>query len=133
MQTQEYKIAILGDTDLGKTTFCKRLINNSNNYLSIVKTLGVDVTPYPYSYNNRRVRLNLWDCAGDEKYKGLGEDYWIGSNGAIIFKDNSNNHIKYKNSILNRCGNIPIVFIDYNIQLNINNYIEKINELVNLL
>lgn len=133
MQKQEYKIAILGNTNLGKTTFCKRLINNSNNYLSIVNTLGVDVSPYPYSYNNRHIRLNLWDCAGDDRYKGLREDYWIGSNGAIIFKDNLNNHINYKNAILNRCGNIPIVFIDYDINLSINNYMEKINELVNLL
>lgn len=131
MQRQEYKISILGKTKSGKTTFCKRLINNNNNYISIVNTLGVDVLPY--SLNNRNIRLNLWDCAGDERYKGLGDDYWIGSNGAIIFKDNSNIHLNYKNAILNRCGNIPIVFIEYDINQNINSYMEKINELVNLL
>jgi GTPase SAR1 family protein len=118
---------------LGKTTFCKRLINNNNNYLSCVKTLGVDVSPYDYHINNRKIRLNIWDCAGDNGYKGMGSEYWIGSKGAIIFKDKSNNHLIYKNAILDRCGNIPIVYIGYDINKNINEYMVKINELINLL
>ena len=134
MQTQERKIIIIGDSDLGKTTFCKRLIDNSNNYLSNQKTLGVDVSPYETYINNRKIRLNLWDCAGDERYKGLGVDYWIDAHGALIFKNNeNNNHLRYKNHILNKCGHIPIIYIDYDINNNINNYMQKINELVNLL
>ena len=133
MQIQTYKIALLGETNLGKTTFCKRLINNNNNYLSCVNTLGVDVSPYDHYINERKFRLNIWDCAGDNKFKGLGSDYWIGSKGAIIFKDTLNKHIEYKKAILDRCGNIPIVYINYDINRNINEYLDKINELTNLL
>lgn len=133
MQTPEYKIMLLGDTCLGKTTFCKKLINRGNNYLNLPPTLGVDVDLCDYYVNHRKLRLSLWDTSGDERYKGLGSGYYVNTNGAIIFKDKNNKYIQYKNSILNKCGNIPIVYIEYDMDKDISEYMVKINELVNLL
>ena len=58
MQTPEYKIMLLGDTRLGKTTFCKKLINRGNNYLNLQPTLGVDVDLCDYYVNDRKLRLS---------------------------------------------------------------------------
>ena len=43
---------------------------------------------YETYINNRKIRLNLWDNAGDERYNFLGVDYWIDAHGALIFKNN---------------------------------------------
>ena len=45
MQTIEYKVVVIGDTELGKSTFVKRLHYNLNNLFTSIKTLGVDVLP----------------------------------------------------------------------------------------
>ena len=133
MQTSEYKIMVLGHTGLGKTSFCRKLIDNNNNYLNIAPTLGVDVSPCDYYVNHRKVRLNLWDCSGNENYKGLGNQYYLNSSGAIIFQDKYNKYRNYIQQLLNSCGNIPYVLIEYNMEENIQKYMYKINQLVNLL
>ena len=90
MQTPEYKIVVIGETDIGKSTFIKRLVYNLERLYTTEKTLGVDVMCLDLHGNNGRIRLNMWDCGG--KYRGLGEKYYIDAYGAIIFKNGSNNN-----------------------------------------
>ena len=49
---------------------------NDINTLNIPNTLGVDVKPVTLHRDDRKLRLNVWDCAGNEKYKGLGKEYY---------------------------------------------------------
>ena len=92
MQAINYKIALVGHTKTGKTSFIKNLLHGFYN--NIKPTLGVDVYPYDIRYNNVKYRLHFWDCAGDERYLGLGNKYLLGSDMVLIFKDiNKNNNI----------------------------------------
>lgn len=113
MQKQEYKITLLGEKKIGKTLFLKRLNSNSNNIniTDYKPTLGVDVTPIDII----DIRLNVWDCAGDERYRGLRAGYHIDTKGAIIFrKSNSNIHLDFINELPE---NTPIFYIDnYNLE-----------------
>lgn len=98
MQTTEYKVVVIGDTELGKSTFVKRLHYNLNNLFTSIKTLGVDVLPVELHGNMGKIRLNMWDCGG--QYRGLAEGYYTGSNGAIIFKKSgNNNHLQFENTL----------------------------------
>jgi len=97
MQTPEYKVVIIGETEVGKTTFTKRMIYNLNNLYIVIRTLGVDVEPLELHGNNGKIKLNLWDCGG--KNFPLSK-YYIGAGGAIIFRKSGNdNHLIYEDKL----------------------------------
>ncbi len=87
MQAKEYKIMVLGPR-CGKTTFIKSLLNVSTSS-TFPTTIGAQVTPYDMgTFNNEKYRLNLWEVGS--KIQGLGKDYCVGVDVAIIFTDGSN-------------------------------------------
>jgi len=123
MQTKEYKLLLLGEKQIGKTCFLRRLNNTyrlNNNY---IPTLGVDVTSIDMNKESGKIRLNIWDNAGDIRFRGLKEKYYIGSDLAIIFRNNNNNHLIFENELSN---DIKKLYIDnYNIdhpEYSINEY-----------
>ena len=105
------KIVIIGDGIVGKSSFVRRIRDNSfeENY---EPTLGVEV--YPIHANEKC--YNIWDCSGVEKFMGLSDGYYIGAQGAIIMCDPTNissikNIEKWKNEFQRVNGNIPIVYV----------------------
>ena len=115
MQTREYKVSLIGPSEVGKSSFLKRLLYGYNHIYVTEKTLGVDVIPIDIQNNNHKIRLNVWDCAGDERYRGLKEKYHIDTQAAIIFRSTNNkNHCIYENELPE---NIPKFYVDdYNLQ-----------------
>jgi GTP-binding nuclear protein Ran len=80
----------------------------------VLATLGVEVHPMRFSTNFGKICFNVWDTAGQEKFGGLRDGYYIqGQCGIIMFDVTS--RITYKNvpnwhRDLDRvCENIPIV------------------------
>jgi GTPase SAR1 family protein len=53
-----------------------------------IPTLGVEVHPLVVNTNHGRMRLNVWDCAGLERYGGLRDGYYIQADGAMVFSAN---------------------------------------------
>lgn len=79
-----------------------------------VATLGVEVHPLSFSTNFGTICFNVWDTAGQEKFGGLRDGYYIqGQCGIIMFDVTS--RITYKNvpnwhrDLERVCENIPIV------------------------
>ena len=129
-QTREYKVLLLGPSDIGKTTFLKKILYGNNiDTNNIPTTLGVDVKPVDIHLNNDKIRLNIWDCAGNPNYQGLKEGYYTGSHAAIIFKDHTDYHKNIEINIRNKCGEIPVLYIE-NFDKNENITTEK-NNLIN--
>ena len=85
---QNTKTLFIGPSGIGKTSFLKKIFHHRNNVniLDIPNTIGVDVKPVTLHQDDRKIRLNVWDCAGNQKYKGLGKEYYLGADIAIIFK-----------------------------------------------
>ena len=92
MDTQKlntYKVVLLGDGYSGKTTLVLRLINGEFR-TKYVATMGVEVHPFRFQVCSgttkevQRICFNLWDTAGQEKYGGLREGYYIGADAAIV-------------------------------------------------
>lgn len=46
-------------------------------FLSFVATLGVEVHPLSFHTNRGKLRFNVWDTAGQEKFGGLRDGYYI--------------------------------------------------------
>lgn len=81
---------------------------------STTATLGVEVHPLNFSTNYGTIMFNVWDTAGQEKFGGLRDGYYIqGQCGIIMFDVTS--RITYKNvpnwhrDLERVCENIPIV------------------------
>lgn len=95
-QVPVYKVCLLGDGETGKTTIARKVMGIPSPSDFYNPTLGVEVHPLNFDTNYGPVVLNIWDCAGQEKYGGLKEGYYIQSKSAIIFyKDRTS----YKNAI----------------------------------
>ena len=54
--------------------------------LSVSATLGVEVHPLAFHTNRGVIRFNVWDTAGQEKFGGLRDGYYIqGYTFAVLF------------------------------------------------
>lgn len=81
-----FKVVFIGDGKVGKSAYIQRYLDGefSDSY---VATLGVDVHTLTFNTNYGPVTLDIWDTAGQEKFGGLGDGYYIEADGAIIFYD----------------------------------------------
>jgi len=57
----------------------------------------VEVVPLVFNTSVGQVRLNIWDCGGQEKFKGLETGYYVGADGVLIMYDVSS-RLSYKNT-----------------------------------
>jgi len=112
-QAPEFKLVLVGDGGVGKTTFVKRHLTGEfeKKYNA---TVGVEVHPLQFQTNRGLIVYNVWDTAGQEKFGGLRDGYYIGGQCAIIMFDVTS-RITYKNvpnwhkDLIRVCENIPIV------------------------
>ena len=70
----EFKVVLVGDGGVGKTTFVKRHITGEFEK-KYIATLGVEVHPMVFYTTLGEVRMNVWDTAGQEKLGGLRDGY----------------------------------------------------------
>lgn len=89
------KIVLLGDGGVGKTTYIKK-IRVGTYEKKYIPTMGVNIHPITWETDKEKVIINCWDCAGQEKFGGLKEVYYIGADAFIIFFDTTNK-LSYKN------------------------------------
>ena len=65
-----HKIIFIGDAGVGKTTLINRIMDNPFNDI-YEPSIGVDFMSKNIKYNGQNIKLQMWDSAGQEKYKGL--------------------------------------------------------------
>ncbi len=110
-----FKLILVGDGGTGKTTFVKRHLTGEVEK-RYVATVGVDVHPLTFHTNRGKICFHCWDTAGQEKFGGLRDGYYIEGNCAIIMFDVTSRNT-YKNvpnwhrDITRVCDNIPIVLV----------------------
>merc|ERR1712164_116074 len=111
----QFKCLLVGDGGVGKTTFVKRHVTGEFEK-KYVATIGVEVHAMPFHTNRGLLVFNVWDTAGQEKFGGLRDGYYIQGQCAIIMFDVTS-RISYKHvglwyRDLDRvCESIPIVLV----------------------
>jgi Ras-related protein Rab-7A len=90
-----FKIIIIGDSCVGKTSLLKRYVNNT--FLESYKaTIGVDFLTKNIKINKKIISLQLWDTAGNERFHTLSNAFYRGADACIIVFDLTN-IISFKN------------------------------------
>jgi len=82
----KFKIVFLGDQGVGKTSIIKRFIYDTFDE-SNAATIGVDLISKTVTLQSKTIRLNLWDTAGQEKFRCLIPGYIRDAGVAIIVYD----------------------------------------------
>jgi len=73
-----FKCLLVGDGSTGKTTFVKRHLTGEFEK-KYVATVGCEVHPLEFTTSHGSLVFNTWDTAGQEKFGGLRDGYFIGA------------------------------------------------------
>jgi GTP-binding nuclear protein Ran len=109
----KFKVILVGDGGVGKTAFVRRHASGEFEK-KYIATLGVEVHPIDFNTNYGIIRFNMWDTAGQEKFGGLRDGYYILGNAVIAMFDVTNklsmeNTDKWISDVKNVCGDIPVI------------------------
>ena len=82
-----YKILLLGDSEVGKSCFLMRYADNVfvDNYIT---TIGLDYKlKYVQLDSGQVIKVQLWDTAGQDRYRTIAKNYYKGSHGILLLYD----------------------------------------------
>lgn len=93
------KVLIIGDSNVGKTSFVQRYINNT--FRGTYKwTIGVDFGLKVIQWSpTETIKLQLWDIAGQERYTSMTRVYYKDAFGCVVMCDITQRHT-FKNAAL---------------------------------
>ena len=84
-----HKVIFVGDANTGKTSIINRIIDNPFNETYEV-SIGIDFMSKNIRFRGQNIKIQIWDSAGQEKYKGLIPSYVRNSSIVFIVYDISN-------------------------------------------
>ena len=85
-----YKVLLLGDSSVGKTCFLLRYCDKTfqDAHLS---TIGLDYRLKSMTLKNKKnIKLQIWDTAGQDRFRAITKNYYKGANGIILIYDVTN-------------------------------------------
>lgn len=78
-----FKIVLTGDSDVGKSHILTKYVDDVflNNYSN---TIGVDFRLKKITIDKKKIKLQIWDTAGHERFRTISRSYYRGANAIII-------------------------------------------------
>ena len=116
-----WKVMMLGDEDAGKTSLTIRYI--SGFFLDDLKlTIGVEFYSKTTNYNEKKVKLQIWDFGGEKRFRFLLHQYCKGANAAFFLYNitipNTFVHLpEWTQIIREHAGDIPILLVGTKLHL----------------
>ena len=100
------RIALLGNSSVGKSSIIRRFVDNKfdDNYMS---TLGVDYFDKKVIIKNKTINVQIQDTSGEERFRSIATSYYKNVDG-IIFVFDVTNKESFKEGIkywLTECDN----------------------------
>jgi small GTP-binding protein len=85
----KFKIIVAGAKGVGKTSLIRRFCTGKFD-ISTLSTIGVDFETKEVVLDNDVILFNIWDFAGEEKFRILFPSYVSGASGALVLYDITN-------------------------------------------
>lgn len=91
------KLVIIGDSGVGKTNVLLRFRDDEFR-LNYVATIGVDFKVKTINVDGKKIKLQIWDTAGQDRFKNINQTYYKGAIGVVLVYSitdlNSFNNVK---------------------------------------
>ena len=86
------KVVLLGESSVGKTCIISRFVDNEfdKEILSTTGASYANKTLKFKDYNNKEILFEIWDTAGQEKYRSLTQLFYKDASIAILVYDITN-------------------------------------------
>lgn len=83
------KLVLVGDSGVGKSCLLDKFLDDSstNNFIS---TVGVDIRSREIHVHGRKVKIQVWDMAGHQRYRPVLASCYRGAQGVIMVYDITN-------------------------------------------
>lgn len=120
-----FKIAVIGDGGVGKTSLIRRFTKGGFNE-EYIKTIGAQFSKYEQDIEGDDCELNFWDIAGQDEFHFLRPSFYKDSQAAIIvcsLEENELGKVSFKNiphwydDLRKFCGVIPVVLFANKVDL----------------
>ena len=85
----KFKVVVAGAKNVGKTSLLRRFATGKFE-VSTLSTIGVDFETKKVIVDDNEILLNIWDFAGEKKFRLLFPSYISGASGALMLYDVSN-------------------------------------------
>ncbi|CAG9321630.1 unnamed protein product [Blepharisma stoltei] len=83
------KVLLIGDSSVGKTSVLLRYVDDTYNP-EFQTTIGVDFKISTMELQGKVIKLQLWDTAGQDRFKNIVASYYRGAQGVILMYDITN-------------------------------------------
>jgi len=81
-----FKVVMIGDSGSGKSSVLLRFADNT--FLdNIMSTIGVDFKSQTLKIGEENIKLQIWDTAGQEKYRTITSTYYRAAQGVVLVFD----------------------------------------------
>ena len=82
-----YKILLLGDSSVGKSCLLLRYCDDSFQDIHLA-TIGLDFRLKTINLeNNKKIKAQIWDTAGQDRFRAITKNYYRGANGILLIFD----------------------------------------------
>jgi len=82
----QFRVVLIGESSVGKTCLVNRFIRNNFNTVE-PNTIGVIYDTYYEKRDGVNIEVQIWDTAGQEKFRSLGPAYYRSASAAIVVFD----------------------------------------------
>ena len=83
----QFRLILIGNSGVGKSCILGRLKNPDYFNSDIVPTLGTDFYTKTIEVDGKTIKIQLWDSAGQEKYKAVARGYYRNVVGGFLVFD----------------------------------------------
>lgn len=133
MKKFRFKIVVIGNGSVGKTSLIQKFTQGTfqKDYL---KTIGAQLSDYQVKIEGDKIKILLWDIAGQDDFHFLRPSFYRASNAAVIvyslekneLGERSFEHIRnWYQDAKKFCGDIPILLLANKLDLINENSLNK--------
>ena len=87
-KTTTFRAVTIGESSVGKTCLVNRFIRNQFN-IAEANTVGAIYDTYTTQRDGLTIEVQIWDTAGQEKFRSLAPAYYRGAAAAVVVFDMS--------------------------------------------